>query len=142
MNLNQTIKHSVYIGRAQNQDFAWGKHDCLTFLFGWYDYVFGTSHLTGITNEYHSTTSALRFWRNYPMTVTQWMHLRKFRKVEDDSTAEGDIRILDQDKRWFPSAYIYHNGAWWSINENRGCLAVTPESLANARTSHWRIANG
>jgi hypothetical protein len=142
MTLNQILKHSVFIGRAQSREFAWGEHDCLTFLFGWYDYVFGTRHLAGIHKEYHSTTSALRFWRQYPMSVNQWMHLRKFKRVEDDSVQEGDIRILDQDKRWFPSAYIFHNGCWWTIREDAGVRAMTFDSVDAATTTHWRYTDG
>lgn len=142
MKINQAIRHSVYIGRAQNWEFSWGRHDCLTFLFGWYDYVFGTDHLAGIQNEYDSTSSALRFWRNFPMSVSQWMHLRGFERVVDDTIQEGDVRIIDQDKRWFPSAYIYHNGGWWTVSESGGARALTPDSMNNARTVQWRQHNG
>ena len=142
MKLNDIIRHSAYISRAMDREFEWSRHDCLTFLFGWYDYVKGTRHLTGIVNEYHSVTGALRFWRNYPMSVRQWMHLRNFKEVTDGEPQEGDVRIIDQDKRWFPSAYIFHNGAWWTVKEGAGTRAVTPDSLANALTTHWRLANG
>lgn len=142
MNMNKTIKHFAYIGRAQNREFEWGKHDCLTFLFSWYDYVFGTNHANGIINEYHSRSSALRFWRNYPMSVNQWMHLRKFSKLENTPAIEGDVRIIDNEKRMFPSAYIYHNGAWWTMREGDGTRAVMGNSLTDENSTHWRIKNG
>jgi serine protease inhibitor len=142
MNLNQTIKHMAFIGRAQNKEFAWGKNDCLTFLFGWYDYVYGTDHTKGIMNEYHSRNSALRFWRKYPMSVNQWMHLRKFKKLENEQPVEGDVRIIDHDKRLFPSAFIYHNGVWWAMREGEGTRGVAENTLNDENSTHWRIKNG
>jgi hypothetical protein len=137
MNTQQTIKHAVYISRATGKDFRWGTNDCMTFLFGWYDYVFGTNHLPSIREKYFDVRTAVKFWHNYPMSVNQWMYLRGFTEVQDDSLLEGDLRI--EDRSAFPSAYIYHNGAWWTVSEGDETRAYTNEAVLNT-TTHWRHA--
>lgn len=135
MNTNQTLRHAVYISRLDGRDFQWGTHDCMTMLFGWYDYLYNTHHLDSIKGQYHSARTALKFWRDYPMSVRQWMYLRGFEQIADGSVQEGDLRISTD--KGYPSAYIYHNGAWWTAAEDDETRALTTEALVNS-TTHWR----
>ena len=137
MNLQQILKHSVYISRATGKTFRWGRNDCMTFLFGWYDYVFDTDHLPSIQEKYWDVRSAIKFWHDYPMSSRQWLFLRGFREIHDDSIQEGDLRI--EDRSAFPSAYIFHNGAWWTVVESDQTRAYTNEAVVN-KTTHWRHA--
>lgn len=114
LSLQQKIKHAKFISGWAGKRFRWGDIDCLQMLFGWYDYVKGTSLRDGIHGKYFDKGSAVRFWKDYKMSAVQWMNLRGFTQYSGEP-AEGDIGLADM--RLYPSAYIYHNGMWWGAME-------------------------
>ena len=133
MRTGELLRHAAYIGRHQNKDFEWGKNDCLTFLFGWVDAVFGEKQQSKIRGKYYDIRSAVKFWREFPMSVKQWMTLRGFEQTDGEYAREGDVRIIETA---YPSAFIFHNGAWWQCSEGEG---VKPYNLKWAKDfTHWR----
>lgn len=136
LSLQKQIKHAKFIAQWADEEFIWGETDCLQFLFAWYDYVNGSNHRERIYQKYHSKRSAAVFFAEFGMSATQWMTLRKFGKYEyfGDNAQEGDVAIIQH--KYYPSAYIYHNGLWWTAFENQLLHAVT--ALPEGAT-HWRL---
>lgn len=137
MRINRVIKHSAFISKMEGKPFEWGTLDCMQFLFAWYDAVFNTKLQEKIYQQYNSPISAMKFWKDYPMTVKQWMYLRKFDQINnDDPSKEGDVRIVEQKK--YPSAYIYHNGYWFGVEEGHKVSAYTVNAFRRLPHTTWR----
>ena len=136
MKLQQHLILAKYIANLHGKDHTWGSMDCCTVFLECHDALWDTDKAKPVKGKYHNKGSAIEFYKNMKLTWRQWLHTNKYRKVEDD-LKEGDIAVLDH--KVFPSIYIYHNKAFWTMSEDRNLIGVDPETLTEHKNvSFWR----
>ena len=135
MKLQQKFILGSYIASKTGADYAWGINDCNTFLFEFHDAAYGTNLMS--LCKYRTKQSAREFSRGY-MSPGQWMHIHDYKKIKGKNPKwqEGDVCVISQND-WMHIAYIYHNGAFWSMTE-KGLNNYTAKAINKVKTSAWR----
>lgn len=136
MKLQQNLILAKYIANLHGKDHRWGELDCCTVFLECHDALWGTDKAKPVKGKYHSKGSAVSFYKNMKLTWRQWLFTNNYRQVEDD-LKEGDIAVLDH--RLFPTVYIYHNKAFWTMSEDRNLVGVDATALQlNKAVTVWR----
>lgn len=136
MRAQQKLIAAKYIADHLQYSHTWGTMDCCTFFLNYHDKIWGSETAKRIVGKYADKGSAIRFYKNWKLTWRQWLHLNNYEKNEG-KLAEGDIAVLDN--RVFPTVYVYHNGAFWSMTEDRGMTAYDKNALKlHGNVTVWR----
>ena len=138
MNTQQKLISARYIADHLNQEHAWGTIDCCTVFLGWHDRVWGTDKQRDVVDNYNSRRGAIEFYKRMKLSWRQWLHINKYEQlVPLQRVTEGDIAVLDH--RLFPTVYIYHNGAFWTMSEDRDFISIDKDSMRkHDNVTIWR----
>lgn len=136
MNTQQKLIGATYIAKHLNLKYERGQTDCLTVFLGYHDALWGTNKLAEIKGKYSDRKSAIQFYRNMKLSWRQWLFINGYKKSEEKFT-EGDIAVLDNGL--YPTVYIYHNGAFWTMSEDRNFIGVDANVLSqHENVTVWR----
>jgi hypothetical protein len=142
MKLQQKFQLAQYIASKDGVAYEWGINDCNTFVFEFHDSAYGTNLMSMI--RYRDPRAAMKFAKGY-MGLQQWMNIHEYKakpsKGKNKGWREGDIAIQTL-KSWYNSAFIFHNGVFWSMVEGQGLKSYTAEAVEKAMTSCWRKQGG
>jgi len=142
MKLQQKFALAQYIANKENVEYEWGINDCNTFVFEFHDSAYGTNMMSLI--KYRDPRAAMKFQKGY-MGLQQWMNIHEYSnkpsKGKNKGWREGDLAIQTL-KPWYNSAFIFHNGVFWSMVEGHGLKTYTTGAVEKAMTSAWRKLGG
>ena len=136
MNTQQKLTGARYIADHLTRNHAWGTMDCCTMFLGYHDAVWGKEKSKDVVGKYADKGSAMRFYKRMKLTWRQWLFMNGYEKHEG-KLAEGDIAVLDH--KLFPTVYIYHNGTFWTMSEDRDMLSVDSKAMkSHENVTVWR----
>lgn len=142
MKMQEKIILASYISGKHGAEYEWGVNDCNTFVFEFHDQAYGTNLMS--LCKYRDKRSAMKFSKGY-CTLNQWMNIHEYKSKpksgKNKAWVEGDIAIQTM-KPWYNSAFIYHNGAFWAMTEDKGLNNYTVKAVESVMTSAWRKDGG
>ena len=140
MKMQEKMILATYISNKHGAKYEWGVNDCNTFVFEFHDQAYGTDLMS--LCRYKDKRAAMKFSKGY-CTLNQWIHNYKAKPKsgKNKEWAEGDIAIQTL-KPWYNSAFVYHNGAFWAMTEDKGLNNYTPKAVESVMTSAWRKDTG
>lgn len=136
MNLQQKLISAKYIAEHTARDHVWGETDCCTVFLNYHDAIWGTDKAKDVVGKYKGRRGAINFYKNMKLTWRQWLFMNNYEE-KTGKLAEGDIAVLDH--VLFPTVYIYHNGVFWTMSEDRDFVGVDATVLKkHDNVSVWR----
>ena len=135
--MQDKFKTGSWITGRRDTEFRWGFWDCNTFFIEWHDMIYNRNDLEGVQNHYSSKTGAKAYMVKLGLTPGQWLHIRNYKKGSGNTTwKDGDVALIEH--KWYASVYVYFDGAFWTVPENKKLTGYTPEAVEKHMTSWWR----
>lgn len=142
MKMQEKMILATYISNKHGAEYEWGVNDCNTFVFEFHDQAYGTNLMSMC--KYRDKRAAMKFSKGY-CTLNQWMHIHNYnakpKSGKNKAWVEGDIAVQTI-KPWYNSAFVYHNGAFWAMEEGKGLNNYTTKAIEAVMTSAWRKDTG
>lgn len=142
MHLQRRIKLASIISQYAETEFERGQNDCNTFFLDVHDKMYGTCDREEVVGKYDDLKSGIRYLKKkVKLSPHQWMMARHYAVLRDRDVKVGDVALIEH--RGYATAFIYSDGAWWTMLERTGGLngVSTPDMLLQA-TSVWRKTHG
>lgn len=128
MKAQQKLIGAKYIADLLSKDHVWGTMDCCTVFLGYHDAVWSADKQSEVVGHYNDRKGAMRFYKRMKLTWRQWLFINKYEKLDSSNhLTEGDIAVLDH--KLFPTVYIYHNGVFWTMSEDRDLISVDSDKM-------------
>ena len=136
MKAQQKLISARYIADHLHITHQWGINDCCTVFLKYHDAVWGANKADAVVDKYRGRRGAIEFYKNMKLSWRQWLFMNNYEE-HTGKLAEGDIAVLDN--KLFPTVYIYHNGAFWTMSEDRNFIGVDSVTMkSHENVSVWR----
>ena len=132
--LQQQMALLSVIHTYRQQQFAWGKYDCHTFIADCYDAMFNTNTAEQFKGKYSTHREAIRYYRDNE-SYDVWLERQGYEKQTNTVPAFGDVIAIHS--KYYTRGSIYIDGCV-SMTE-WGSLGITPY-FGDPRTGEeiWR----
>lgn len=137
MNTQDHFKLGSWLSNNTTRNHHWGVWDCNIFFVEYHDMMYGTDDLKRITNRYWDKKSGIKLLREFNLTPRQWLTVRGYKQTNTiRKWKTGDLATIDH--KLYYTVYVWFNGAFWTVQEGKGLVGVTPQAVQKAGVTWWR----